>query len=178
MKNMLLLPLFLLLAACGDGKSEAAKALADEAPATNGQAAYVLDLTPFDMPLVVHLPEVLSPDVDSLYGKASWNEEFGQLRVMAGDGFGLTITEDDGDMPRLKGDLERHMLLRNTILQETPDLLVYSSQFPDEELVFIHFYKIVRSNGRTFVVESLPDRKFNEAEVQRMANAVHPVTPS
>ncbi len=178
MKHISLFMLALLvLVSCGDGKADAARALAEAGSDTaTTEAEYLLDLHGFDMPLVVSLPEVLNPDADSLYGRAVWNEEFGHLRVAAGDGFGITITEDEGDIARLKADLERDMLRRNTILEETPDKIVYRSEFPDEDLVFVHFYQVVRHNGRSFVVESMPDQRFNEAEVARMSTAVRVAT--
>lgn len=178
MKHITFLLLFPLLAACGDGKADAARKLAEAQAQADAEATtvepYLLDLQAFDMPLVVSLPEMLTPDVDSTYGKAIWNEEFGQLRVKAGDHFGLTITEDEGNILRLKADLERDMLRKHTVLDDTHDHVVYRSQFPDEDLVFIHFYKVLKVDGRTFVIEDMVEGRYNEADIARMLEAVRP----
>jgi hypothetical protein len=178
MKHLLILLSLTVLAACGDGKADAARKLAEAQEQAAAEAAgtvpYLLDLQAFDLPLVVSLPDVTTPDADSTYGKAVWNEEFGQLRVKAGDHFGLTITEDAGNIARLKADLDRDMLRKHTILQERTDLLVYRSQFPDEDLVFIHFYQVLSVDGRSFIVEDMAEGRFNEADVARMVEAVRP----
>lgn len=165
----------LLLAACGDGKKEAAEKLAalerDGASAPSGNE-YLLDLEPFDLPLSVSLPEVTVPDADSTFGGARWNEDTGQLIVQAGDHFSITISEEPGDIGRLKAALERDMLRKHTILEEEPGLVVYRQEFPDDALVFVHLYQVIDHAGRQFVVESAPQGKFNEADVQRMRHAV------
>lgn len=176
MKTFLPILILALLASCGDGKADAARKLAEAQALADAEAAtvqpYLLDLQAFDLPLVVSLPEKLTPDEDSTYGKAIWNEEFGQLRVKGGDHFGLTITEDEGNILRLKADLDRDMLRKHTVLQEAPDLLIYRSQFPDEDLVFIHFYRVMTVGDRSFVVEDMADGRYNEADVARMSQAV------
>jgi hypothetical protein len=68
--------------------------------------------------------------------------------VQAGEHFGLVITEGPADMARLKGDLERDLLRKNTILQETPDLLIFRSEFPDDTtLTFHRFHRSVAFRG-------------------------------
>jgi hypothetical protein len=174
MKTLLPILILALLTSCGDGKADAARKLAEaqaEAEAATVEP-YLLDLQAFDLPLVVSLPEKLTPDPDSTYGQAMWNEEFGQLRVKAGDHFGLTITEDEGNILRLKADLDRDMLRKHTVLQESPELLIYRSQFPDEDLVFIHFYRVLKVGDRSFVVEDMAEGRYNEADVARMSEAV------
>jgi len=178
MKHPLAILLPVLLVACGDGKADAARKLAEAQAQAEAESAgvvpYLLDLQAFDMPLAVSLPEMITPDADSTYGRAVWNEEFGQLRVKAGDHFGLTITEDMGDLARLKADLDRDLLRSHTILQEAADRLVYRSEFPDQDLVFIHFYRVIEVEGRSFVVESMPEGRYNEQDVARMLEAVRP----
>ena len=181
MKHVLPLLAMALLAACGDGKADAARKLAEAQAAAAAEAAavepYLLDLAAFDMPLAVSIPELTTPDADSTYGRAVWNEEFGQLRVKAGDRFGITITEEEGNIARLKADMERDMLRKHTILQEAPDRLVYRSQFPDETLVFVHFYRVYTVGDRSFVVEDLQGGQYNEQDIARMLEAVHTGAP-
>lgn len=167
----------LLLAACGDGKKEAAEQLAamqQEQADASAVSEYLLDLEPFDLPLVVSMPEMMVPAADSTFGGARWNEDTGQLIVQAGDHFALTISEEPGDIGRLKAALERDMLRKHTILREEPDLVVYRHEYPDDALVFMHFYQVIRHQGREFVVESAPHGRFNETDVARMSQAVRP----
>lgn len=164
--------LVLLLLSCGDGKSDAALALAGMD--TTGVGMSLVDLAAYDMPLLVTLPKGEAPEWDSLYGKPQWVEEFGHTRISAGDHFGLIITEDFGDIPRLKADLERDMLRTNTVLEETPSTIVYRQEFPDQDLVFVHFYQVLEVGDRSFVVESATDGRFNEEDIAFMKTAVQP----
>ncbi|MBX2978510.1 MAG: hypothetical protein KF905_04370 [Flavobacteriales bacterium] len=173
MKHKWSLFVALLLAACGDGKQEAAEQLAAD-QAAQASSEYLLDLEPFDMPLVVSLPQVLEAGPDSVFAGAQWVEEFGHLRVGAGERFGLTIMEDAGDMARLKAGFERDMLRTFEVIEESPDILVYRMSYPDDALVFIHFYQVIRVGDRSFVVESASDGRFNEADVAIMVKAVRP----
>lgn len=158
----------LTLAACGDGKKEAAEQASDVS--ATAPASYVVDLAAHDLPLTVDLGDRSTLGADS--AEVAWNDEFGWLTVKAGERFAITISEEPGDMARLKADLERDMLQKHTVMEETPELIMYRSQFPDEDLVFIHFYRIIQTGGRTFVVEEASDGRFNEADIKRMVTAV------
>jgi hypothetical protein len=158
-----------LLAACGEGGSPSADTPSgDSTAATTAASPNVLDLSQFDMPLLVNVPEKGTTPV------AVMNEEIGQVEVRAGDHFGVAIKETPPDFPRLKADLERDMLLKNTIVQETPELLVYRSEYPNEAGVFMHFMQVVKSGARTFVVEDLQNGRFNETDAKEMVAAVMP----
>ena len=157
-----------LLASCGDGKKEAAEQMADTT--TVVPPTYVIDLIAHDLPLTVDLGDRSTLGSDS--AAVVWNEEFGHLAVNAGEHFAITVSEAPGDIPRLKADLERDMLQKHTIIEETPDKLVYRSQFPDADLVFVHFHQAITVGDRTFVVEDASEGRFNEADIKRMAGAV------
>ena len=94
--------------------------LADE----NAQGL-IVDLGRYDMPLIVDLGDPATLGVDTPMVK--WNEEFGRMEVSGGEHFELTISEEPADMARLKADLERSMLQQNTVLEETPEKIVYKS---------------------------------------------------
>lgn len=173
MKNSLLIITLFLLGACGDGKKEVADSQAAKA---NEQAhGLIVDLGKYDMPLMVDLGDPATLGVDTPTVK--WNEEFGRMEVSGGEHFDLTISEEPADMARLKSDLERSMLQQNTILEETPEKLVYKSQFPDDDLIFIHFQQVVTVGDRTFVVRDADQGSFNEADVARMSKAVSAKVP-
>ena len=167
--------LAVLLAACGDGKADAVRQL-EEMNATEAAGANTVDLARFDLPLVVELPQGATPATSG--DAATWDENAGLVRVEVGDRFGLIITEGPGDILRLKAAQERDMLRKYTTIEEAPDLLSYRYQFPDEDLAFVHFYRIIAVGGRTFVVESEPQGRFSEADVAVMAKAIRPVVPT
>ena len=174
MKHHLIVVLVLGLHACGDGKHEAAD---QQVPAdTTAVASLVVDLAPYDVPFTLDLGDAATLGADSV--AVRFNEEFGWLEVRAGEHFALTIAEEPGDLARLKSDLERDMLQKHTVVQETPELLVYRSQFPDEDLTFMHFQRIVTVAGRTFVVQDAQGGRFNEADVTRMAGSIRAQQPA
>lgn len=166
--------LLVLLAACGDGKKEAAEELSDAD--TAAVAGHVVDLSRYDIPLEVDMGDLATLGVDSVMVK--WNEQFGWLEVKAGDHFGITISEEPGDLPRMKVDLERSTLQTHEVMRDSADLLVYRSKFPDEDLVFHHFYRVVTVGERVFVVQDGPNGRFNESDVLRMVDAVRARTAS
>ena len=163
---LLLAPL--LLAACGGGT----KAGGDEPPATadSAQAPSAIDLSAHDVPLWV-----TPPDAQVLGGQAPqvrWNEQAGILEVRAGEHFGLDIVEAEGDLARVKAALDRDMLLKHEVVEEGPDHLMYRSRYPDQDLVFVHFVKVLRVAGRIFEVGDDPQGRFTEQDVRRMLTAV------
>jgi len=165
---------FVLLASCGDGKKEAADQLATS-DSTKVATGTVIDLASFDVPFQVELGDLTTLGIDT--PEVRWNEEFGHLEVNAGEHFGLIITEEPADIARLKADLDRDMLRKHTVIEETPEKLVYRSQFPDEDLVFIHMYQVVRAGEREFVLEDRAQGRFNEADIARMCAAVRAQRP-
>lgn len=175
MRSLLLLTLPFLLASCGADNSGTTQeqVAADSTVVVPGT---VVDLAAFDVPLVVDLGDLATLGVDT--PEVRWNEEFGHLEVNAGEHFGLTITEEPADLARLKADLDRDMLRKHTVMEETPEKLVYRSQFPDEDLVFIHFYQVLRVGDRAFVIEDRAEGRFNEADIARMGMAVHVNQPA
>lgn len=171
MKHMRTIGIILLttvLMACGPGEQGSTEPVA--AQDTTNTTLLSVDLGPQDMPLFVELGDATTLGVDA--PAVEWNEERGCMEVAAGEHFAIVITEEPGDMARLKADLERDMLQKHTVLEESPEKLVYRSQFPDEDLVFIHFYQVVEVEGRTFTVQDKEEGRFNEADVARMARAV------
>ena len=169
------LPL-LFLFACGNGKADVAKAQ----PSADSAAAAlhaVIDLVAYDMPLL------LTPPDKQFTGGADpviqWKEETGRLEITAGDHFGMAITEEPGDLARLKADLDRDLLKKNTVVKETPDLLIFRSEFPDDpSLVFLHFYRVIAAGSRTFTVQDIDGSRFNEQDVDRMVSSLAPALPT
>jgi hypothetical protein len=174
MRNLLVVIPSLALLGCGDAPAPSA---ADQRNDTLTTAASATDLAQYDLPL-----QVILPDARALAGAEptlGWNEEEGWFGARAGDHFSLHITEEPGDMPRLKRDLENDLLRKHTVLTDRPDLLIYRSDFPDDpSLVQVHFYRVMTVGERTFVIESDPEGRFNEADVERMIAAVSAKTPA
>lgn len=162
----------LLFTACGDGRADAVKKMA--AVEDSIKAASRIDLGAYHLPLAVQLPAGLpAPSV-------LWKDEVGKLEVRSGDHFGLQLFEAPPDMDRIKADLDRDLLKKNTLLEDTPELLIYRSEFPDDTtLVFHHFHRSITVDGRTFQVEDLRGgAPFSPEDIRRMAYAVRPAWPS
>ena len=170
MKAILPFGLVAILASCGGQHDGAVQEATDSTAVTNTEAPAVLDLSPFDTPLMIELGDLATLGVDS--PTVMWNEEFGRLEVNAGDHFGMLITEEPGDLARLKADLDRDMLRKHTGIEEAPEKLVYRSEFPDDAGSYIHFYRPVHVGDRTFVVTDAEQRRFNEADVKRMLGSI------
>lgn len=162
----------LLMSACGDGKSDAAKQMS--AAADSARAAAFVDLAEYHMPLRLEMPTG-APEPTLV-----WKDAAGKLAVRAGDHFTIEISEAPADLERVKADLDRDLLKKNTIVQETPDLLIYRSEFPDDTtLVFYHFDQWIITDGRSFHVEDADDgSSYTLEDVTRMAAAVQVKTPA
>jgi len=169
MKAPILFVWVFLAFACGGPGGTQEQALPEEGNAVAATAT-VLDLAPYDTPLLVDLGDLATLGVDSPTVK--WNEELGQLEVWAGEHFGLLITEEPGDLARLKADLDRDMLRKHTVVEQTPERFVYRSEFPDDAGTYLHFYLTVHVGERSFVVTDMEQHQYNEADVRRMVNAV------
>lgn len=152
--------------ACGGGTDSGQDAVSDSTPA----ASLALDLHGFDLPLTVEFGDPATLGVDS--PSVRLNEDMGQLEVQAGDRFSILITEEPGDITRLKADLERDQLRTSIIIEEQPDRLVWRSSFPDEEIVFVHFYLVLQVDGRTFVAQDDDRGRYNETDIARMIGSV------
>ncbi len=170
MKAMAPVVLALGLVACGGNDSKPESEVVDSTATAVTTPPAILDLGSYDTPLLVELGDMATLGVDSPTVK--WNEEFGRLEVSAGEHFGLLITEEPGDLARLKADLDRDMLRKHTVLEETPEKLVYRSEFPDDAGTYVHFYRSVQVGDRTFVVTDADQVRFNEADVKRMAASI------
>lgn len=163
--------LIMALVACGSPEGEKHEEGALTVENTGPSEGMVrTDLAGEDLPMTIdtpQLPDGLSPEI-------TWKEEFGHVEVKAGDHFGLTISEVPGDLERKKGDLERDLLQTHEILQEESNMLVYKSTFPDSEnLIFVHMYKVIETDGRTFVVEDLASGQYSESDINRMMGSLH-----
>ena len=136
-------------------------------------ATHTVDLAEHHLPLVVHMPAGLPPPT------LLWKDEVGKLEVRAGDHFAMEISEGPVDMGRLKADLDRDLLKKNTVMEETPELLIYRAEFPDDTtLVFFHFQRSIAVNGRSFLIEDLSDGgAFTNEDVHKMATAVVAKSP-
>lgn len=174
----LTIPVFALalLAGCGGGAEQAS----DPTQATDSSAAAAIppiDLATYDLPLL--LTPLDKQYTDGQEPAIVWKDETGTLEVKAGSHFGLVITEEPGDIPRLKASLDRDLLQKNTLLSETPEGLTYRSEFPDDPtLVFMHFYQVVKAGDRTFVVQDLEGQAFNQQDIDRMMAAISPKPPA
>ncbi|MBK7944568.1 MAG: hypothetical protein IPJ85_04335 [Flavobacteriales bacterium] len=170
MRATILFSFAMLLAACNGGG--AAEATSEQTPTVTSLA---VDLTGHDIPFSIELGDAATLGVDS--PTVRWNEEFGHLSVQAGERFSILITEEPGDIARMKADLNRDQLRTNSIVEEHPDRIIWRSAFPDEDIVFVHFYRVVEVDGRSFVVQDDDRGRFNEADATHMMNSVRTKQP-
>ena len=175
MKHLIPALVLMLITACGDAPP-ATEAI-PETDSPSPSVAPTIDLSSHDLPLM------LTPPDKQLTGGQEptivWKDETGTLEVRAGDHFGLMIREEPGDIARLKATLERDPLKNNAVLRETPDLLIYRSEFPDDpSLVFMHYCQVVHTGDRTFVVQDVDDGTFNQQDIERMMAAISPKPPA
>lgn len=164
-----------LLLACGQPDGTAGDRTVNDSTST--AAAPAIDLSTHGLPLL------LTPPHKQLLGGMDptivWKDETGTLEIRAGEHFGLVIREEPADIPRLKAALDRDLLKKNSVLRETPDLLVYRSEFPDDpDLVYLHFYQVVQAGDRSFVIEDVDDKAFNQQDVDRMLAAISTKAPA
>lgn len=175
MKHLLHALALMLIAACGDAPPATEAATA--ADSTTTSAVPVIDLSSHDLPLLLTPPDKqLTAGQDP---SIVWKDETGTLEIRAGEHFGLMIREEPGDIPRLKASLERDLLKKNAVLRETPELLIYRSEFPDDpSLVFMHYCQVVHAGDRSFVVQDVDDGTFNQQDIERMMAAISPKPPA
>jgi hypothetical protein len=169
MRAILSLIMSFLLIACGQQATEETLSTEQVVP------SLAVDLVGHGFPFTVELGDAAALGVDS--PMVRWNEDMGQLELRAGERFSILITEEQGDIARLKADLERDQLRTSAIIEEQPDRLIWRSAFPDEDIVFVHFYRIVQADDRSFVVQDDDRSRFSEADVARMAAAVRTKQP-
>lgn len=159
------LALVAAFSSCGTPKDDGG----DHVPPDSLEQAAV-DLSAHHLPLLLTLPEG-APEPELV-----WKDEIGKLMVRAGDHFALEVYEAPEDLDRVKGDLERDLVQKNTVVDEGPGLLIYRSEFPDDTtLVFYHFNRSVTAGNRVFQVQDANgEGPFNLEEVRRMARAIAP----
>lgn len=150
---------------CGTPTAESGT---DAAPDSTAQAT--VDLSAHHMPLLLVLPD------GAPGAQVVWKDEIGKLMVRAGDHFALEVYEAPEDLARVKGDLERDLVQKNTVVEEGPGLLIYRSEFPDDTtLVFYHFNRSITAGDRVFQVQDANgEGPYNLEEVRRMAQAITP----
>lgn len=176
MKHPITILALVVLAGCG-GSAEPAS---DGTPVPDSASTATLapiDLSSHGLPLLLTpLDEQLA---DGQEPAIIWKDETGTLEITIGDHFGLVITEEPADIPRLKAALDRDLLRKNTPLRETPELLTYRSEFPDDpSLVFMHFYQVVKAGDRSFVIQDLEGKPYNQQDIDRMMAAISPKPPA
>ncbi|HRH37629.1 MAG TPA: hypothetical protein PK760_04760 [Flavobacteriales bacterium] len=167
MRNAILFVPIIALFGCGEAPPSA-----EQAPtsADSSKTMISVDLAEQQMPLFVEVGDAAT--LGTATPSVMWNEVMGRVELQAGEHFAITVMEEEADLARVKAGFDHDMLQKHTIIEETPDKLVYRSEFPDDAIVFIHFYQVVRAGARTFVVQDNPNMRFTEADVARMAKAV------
>lgn len=165
--------LIVALSACSNGQPQAAT---NDIAADNTHTSISVDLAGHDLPLVVEMGDAATLGVDT--PSVTWNDQIGMLAIKAGDRFSILISEEPGGISRLRSSLDQDPLQTHVVTEEAEDRIIYRSSFPDDALVFVHFYRIIRSGGREFVLRDDPSGQFNEADITRMIGSVRTQRPA
>lgn len=164
-----------LLLACGQADGPTGDT--DRTDSTAAITTNAIDLAAHGLPLLLTPPDKQLTDGQD--PTIVWKDETGTLEIRAGDHFGMIIREEPADIPRLKAALERDLLKKSTVLRETPDMMLYRSEFPDDpDLVFMHFYRVVSAGDRTFTLQDVDDKVFNQQDIERMLAAISTKAPA
>lgn len=131
-----------------------------------------LVLTGLSQTLSLVVPKTMPGLADAELG---YNDNFGQLEVLLGDGFHLQISEEDIPVRTFKEELENDMLFSHTFEVENDSELVYRSFLPDGKP---HSYQFVKSKSMgemKLMVKTAPMGEFNKQQMERMSNAVNTI---
>ena len=136
------------LFSCGEKK---------ETPAIAGMMD--LDLSSHGVPVIITVP-------DSSKGKVEVEDASGPIKIRVGKSFRLSIFEEAGDRTLKKSDItsaEPKKFKRDLV--EEPTTIVYENQLTDPEF---HFYTIVKTGEKTFVLEDLDGEEIYTEEQAKM----------
>lgn len=104
---------------------------------------------------------------------ADYNSNFGQLEVIIGDGFELSIAEEPLSMKEEKEALENDQLFSYKFETENDSSLIFQSLLPDGKPHSYQFILLRRISGKSFAVRTAPMREFNHRHLKQMEKAVN-----
>ncbi len=157
MKKIFLLlsvPALVLLYSCGGEKT-------DNTPKVAGMMD--LDLSPHGVPVSIMVP-------DSSKGKLEVVvQSWGATEIKVGNGFQLSIADDEGDITLAKSDIAGNDVnkFKRYVLDE-PTAIIWESQITEPEF---HFYAIVKVGEKSYVLKDIEGDMFSEEQVKKMMDS-------
>ena len=128
-----------------------------------------MDLSEHGFPFSIWVPGKELANMDPV---SAFDDSFMQVIIQAGKRFQMVIRQEQSGMDRLKMALDHDILREHEMLTDEPHLLIYKSTYPDDETAFIHFYYVFEVNGEPYVAEDVKEAEFNEANIQKMLDAL------
>lgn len=153
--------LILIFSACNSGSTDDSTGIQKV-----HKGMMMLDLTDKGLPVTIIVP-------DSTTGELTINAtSYGDVEIKVGDYFQIKFTPS-ADMALLKSDLQADLLWKTTILEDTPELLLYKSELPDGSKVFFHFYAVVDIGGAKYEVKDISGgEQYPESAIRKMSEAI------
>lgn len=168
--NFLMTAVMLLgLGACtssdsGNGTNENSTEVLEESPAVQR-----LDISEEVFNLSIALPQDYALDNPP---RIDFNPAFGHLEVKCGDVFGLIITEESGDINEVIEQLERDLVFKYEIEEQTSNSLLYKQFFSGNNQEFWHFYVILPGSETNYVVRDAQMDELNAHQSRKIYDAL------
>ena len=165
MKKILLVlitPIIILLGGCGNSKKN------DTSSSMSGMKEVILKVN--GTPLSLMVPS------DSTKGKLEIVEQnWGATEIRIGKDFQITISEGDGNIPLIKGDISNNDVNKfKRFVKDEPTLLFWESQITEPEF---HFYTIQKAGKTSYIVEDIKGDVYSDKEIQLMIDAAKTLKP-
>lgn len=161
--------LLLGLGACtssdsGNGINEDSTEVAEEAPAVQR-----LDISEEVFQLSIGLPQDYALDNPP---QINFNPAFGHLEVKCGGVFALNITEESGNINEVIEQLERDLVFKYEIEEQTSKGLLYRQYISGSNQEFWHLYVIVPGSETGYVVRDAQLNELNAHQSRKIYDAL------
>lgn len=158
MKKILLLlvaPVILVTASCGDSKTE------DTAVSIPGMMEVQLKVNGNALSIMVP---------DSTKGKLEMVEQsWGATEIKVGKDFQISIEEGEGDVALMKSDIAGNDVNKfKRYVKDEPTMLFWESEITAPEF---HFYSVVKPGTVSYIVKDIAGEMFGEKATETMVEA-------
>ncbi len=136
-------------------------------PIVAPQGMLVLDLSKYGKPFALFIPDTNNAKLEIT--EQSW----GALEIKVGNGFAVSISEEEADFNLRKADIKSDEVNRfKSFVVEEPTTIFWESEITKPEFHFISIQKI-GSNAYTFEdIKSTEAEPFGKESIQKMLDAV------
>lgn len=161
--------LLLGLGACtssdsGNGVSEDSNEVVEQGPTVQR-----LDISEEVFQLSIAIPQDYALDNPP---RINFNPAFGHMEVKCGDVFALIITEESGNIDETIEQLERDLVFKYEIEDQTNRGLLYKQFIPGSDREFWHFYVMVPGSETGYVVRDAQVDELNAHQSRKIYDAL------